>query len=269
VGSSLYLFLSLSWCDMTQIVTRASKVLRDEGMIIFFQKALAYIKLEPLILPYAFLKIKKLSPNSLDDLVDFSFDGAAGLIRPLQVRNEISELLRILDEMKPKVVIEVGTAGGGTLFLFCHIATEDATIISIDFPDRRFGGGYPRWKIPLYKAFSLPEQKLYLLRADSHSQETLGKIKNILDGRKVDFVFIDGDHTYEGVKRDFEMYSPLLSSSGLLAFHDIVVHPEEVGCEVSKFWGEVTASTKYKHTLIVNDPKQTSCGIGILTEEKQ
>jgi len=255
--------------SISQYLKISREIIREDGMIVFLQKALVYMKLGPLLLPYALLRIKKFSSNSLDGLVDFSFDGVAGLIRPFQVRNEISKLLMILDEMKPKVIIEVGTGRGGTLFLFCHVATEDATIISIDLPGGKFGGGYPGWKIPLYKEFSLPEQRLYLLRADSHSQETLGKIKNILDGRKADFVFIDGDHTYEGVKRDFEMYSPLLRSGGLLAFHDIVVHPAESGCEVSKLWEEISASTKYKHTLIVDDPKQTSCGIGILTQEKQ
>jgi hypothetical protein len=30
----------------------------------------------------------------------------------------------------------------------------------------------------------------------------------------VDFLFIDGDHTYEGVKKDFEMYSPLVRREG-------------------------------------------------------
>lgn len=219
----------------SNVVMRAPEVLRREGIIAFFRKALACVRLESLILPYAFLRMKKVNQNSLDNLVDFCFYGIGGLIRPLQVRNEISELLRILDGIKPKVVVEIGTAGGGTLFLFCRIAAEDATIISIDFPDRRFGGSYPVWKIPLYKEFRLRKQRLYLVRADSHSPETLLRVKNLLKGEKVDFVFIDGDHSYEGVKLDFEMYGPLVDNSGMVAFHDIVIHPKEVGCEVSKF----------------------------------
>ena len=35
-----------------------------------------------------------------------------------------------------------------------------------------------------------------------------------------DFIFIDGDHTYDAVKRDFEDWFPLLASGGVLAFHD-------------------------------------------------
>jgi len=34
----------------------------------------------------------------------------------------------------------------------------------------------------------------------------LKKIKAILRDKKVDFLFIDADHSYEGVKKDFEMY---------------------------------------------------------------
>lgn len=36
-----------------------------------------------------------------------------------------------------------------------------------------------------------------------------------------DLIFIDGDHSYEGVKNDYYIYNPLLSDNGVLAFHDI------------------------------------------------
>jgi predicted O-methyltransferase YrrM len=43
--------------------------------------------------------------------------------------------------------------------------------------------------------------------------------------KRLDFLFIDGDHTYEGVKQDFEMYTPLVRKGGLVAMHDIVPPP--------------------------------------------
>ncbi|MCS7366302.1 MAG: class I SAM-dependent methyltransferase [archaeon YNP-WB-062] len=67
----------------------------------------------------------------------------------------------------------------------------------------------------------------------------------------MDFLFIDGDHTYEGVKKDFEMYSPLVRGGGIIAFHDIVQHPPETGCEVSGFWNEI--KLRYKYREIVED----------------
>jgi len=243
---------------------RAIEILKKDGLGAFFRKALAYTKLDFLILPYALIKVKKFKFANLDDLVDSCLHGIGVLVKPLQIRSEILELVSVLDRIKPNVVIEIGTYSDGTLFLLSRVAAEDATIISIDFPDVRFGGGYPVWKIPLYKGFRLPKQKLHLLRADSHSKETLEKVKNILGDRKVDFVFIDGDHAYEGVKKDFEMFSPLVKKDGMIAFHDIVVHPSETGCEVNKFWNEVIKEGKYQSAEIVDDWNQGMGGIGLL-----
>lgn len=78
----------------------------------------------------------------------------------------------------------------------------------------------------------------------------------------MDFLFIDGDHTYEGVKKDFEMYSSLVRRGGLIAFHDIVPHPLETGCEVNKFWNEIKYF--YKYIEIVRDWNQGWAGIGVL-----
>ena len=246
----------------SSIVTKASEVLRNEGVIVFFRKALAYIKLEFLILPYVFLKIKKFNQNSLDDLVDFCFYSVAGSIRPAQVKDEILGLLKIVSRMKPRVILEIGTANGGTLFLFTRVALEDAIIISIDLPGGKFGGGYPKWRGVLYKSFALPGQKIHLLRADSHKRETLEQVKAILGGREIDLLFIDGDHTYEGVKKDFETYSPLVKEGGIIAFHDIVLGPEENVGGVPEFWRKVKDS--YESKEIVEDWSQNGYGIGVI-----
>jgi len=42
----------------------------------------------------------------------------------------------------------------------------------------------------------------------------------ILHDIKIDVLFIDGDHSYEGVKKDFELYSTILSENGVIFLHD-------------------------------------------------
>ncbi|GIW65031.1 MAG: hypothetical protein KatS3mg093_010 [Candidatus Parcubacteria bacterium] len=122
--------------------------------------------------------LKAFNSNNPEEVFDFSWNFYGGLIRPIQIKEEFVELLKIFQELNPKYIIEIGTANGGTLFSFCKLTKDDATIISIDLPEGSFGGGYPEWKIPIYRAFTKENQKLYLLREDSHKQETLEKSKN-------------------------------------------------------------------------------------------
>jgi Methyltransferase domain len=42
----------------------------------------------------------------------------------------------------------------------------------------------------------------------------------VLQDIKIDFIFIDGDHSYEGVKKDFDLYSSILSENGVIILHD-------------------------------------------------
>ena len=44
---------------------------------------------------------------------------------------------------------------------------------------------------------------------------------------KIDFLFIDGDHSYGGVKKDFELYSNILSDNGIIIIHDTDKNYEE------------------------------------------
>jgi predicted O-methyltransferase YrrM len=135
-------------------------------------------------------------------------------------------------------------------------------MISVDLAGGAFGGGYPRRKIPLYRKFPRNGQTLRLIRADSHLAETKERVLQDLRGEKLDYLFIDGDHTYEGVKKDFEMYSPLVRSGGLVAFHDVAEHGRELACGVDKFWNEI--KEQYKHREMIENSKQGWAGIGVL-----
>jgi predicted O-methyltransferase YrrM len=168
------------------------------------------------------------------------------------------ELLNILARRSPKYVLEIGTWDGGTLFLFAQIAAPDATVISVDLPEE-----LARWRIPFFKSFAKsPAQNVVVLRSDSHKMETVEKIRKIIGPHKLDFLFIDGDHTYEGVKKDFEMYSSLVGTGGLIAFHDIVEFPPNRRIEVSRFWNEI--KQRYSYTEIIQDRNQKRAGIGVL-----
>jgi len=202
--------------------------------------------------------------SDLNDLIEFvsKFQYLGFSIKTAQVKDEIIEFLKILKSYRPNVILEIGTAGGGTLFLFTRIAQSNATIISVDLPKGFYGGGYKKWKSPIYRSFAIQKQKVKLIRANSHSQETLNAVKHLMNQKKIDFLFIDGDHTYAGVKKDFEMYSNLVKKGGIIAFHDIVEHSSEGGCQVNKFWDEI--KNNYQTLEIIQDKSQKWAGIGII-----
>lgn len=177
-----------------------------------------------------------------------------------QVKSEISALCTIVKDMRPKRIVEIGSYTGATIFLFSRIGKPEK-LVSIDLPGGSFGGGYPFWKMPLYKSLG-DRGVVRLIRADSHSEETLGKLRSALNDSQIDFLFIDGDHTYQGVKQDFEMYSPLVRKGGVIAFHDVAPDQSAAGCEVDRFWNEI--KQRYRYDELIEDINQRWAGIGVL-----
>jgi len=209
------------------------------------------------------------SCKSIPDFLElaFSFQFKDYNIVPIQIKNEIQLLLEILSKNRPKTLLEIGTSNGGSLFLFCKVADPNATIISIDLLGGDFGGGlYPDWKIPFYKTFANNKQKLHLIRANSHDSKTLVQTKKILKKKKLDFLLIDGDHTYEGIKNDFEMYSPLVKDGGIICFHDINQGEKSNVGGVPEFWKEI--KTKYESADIVDSFSNSGYGIGLIFYQK-
>jgi len=242
----------------------AKKMLKNKQFFALIRSAINYSILSPIYSFIYYFKVKKIKRKNLnlDQLIEFTSNKPGHYVASLQVKSEIAHLLEIVRAFKPKTMMEIGTARGGSLFLFSRVLPENSFILSLDLPGGSFGGGYPFWKIPLYKSFASNSQKIELVRANSHEAKTKDKITEILGERKLDFLFIDGDHTYEGVKRDFELYSSLVKKGGIIAFHDVAHHPAETNCNVDKFWGEV--KKKYKHKEFIEDKSQGWGGIGVI-----
>ncbi|GAB4231007.1 MAG: hypothetical protein Tsb0021_09230 [Chlamydiales bacterium] len=184
-------------------------------------------------------------------------------IKCMQNPDEIERLFDLVFDLQPRTVIEVGTAQGGALYLWCQAAADDATVISIDLPGGEFGGGYHKHREPFYHHFAREKQQLHLLRANSQIPETVKKTQNLLNGNQVDFLFIDGDHTYEGVKTDFSLYSPLVRKGGVIAFHDILPRHDIPEIEVYRFWEEIKKTYPYEE-IIGKEGSGRKIGSGVI-----
>lgn len=205
-------------------------------------------------------------PGNARVALPFVFKGSGHFrkIAPRQNPSEIEALYQRVIKLKPKRVLEIGTSRGGSLYLWCQAADPDATLISVDMPGGAFGGSYPVCREPFYRAFACHDQKVELIRADSHDPVTLDAVRNALGGEPVDFLFIDGDHRYEGVKADYEMYGPLVRPGGLIGFHDIVARPDQPDIEVPRYWEELKAMHPTEE-IIGPSGSGRIIGIGLIT----
>ena len=138
---------------------------------------------------------------------------------------EMNILWNIIQKLNPKNIIEIGVAKGGSNKLL-ELAAPNARMFLIDILDS---------SAKLEKKLRSNVDYLFY---DSHKKETIDSIKKVLNGDNVDFLYIDGDHTYEGAKQDYEVFGELVQY-GIIAFHDIVSCPIGAG----KVWNEISRPT--------------------------
>ncbi len=126
------------------------------------------------------------------------------------------------------VIIEVGCAYGrttramvdnsycSTLYAIDTWAGSPAELHTnhVDYKDQKGDFAFLEFCKELF--YPIRNGKIVPLRMDSANAAQLLSSKNV----KADFIFIDGDHSYEGVKADIANYGPLVAMGGLLAGHD-------------------------------------------------
>lgn len=184
-----------------------------------------------------------------------------GAILANQNPNEIGAVCRRLMERPPKTVVEIGTAKGGTLYLWSRLVQPGGLVISIDKPG---GPGSVRpVTLNVYRSFGLGRRvHVHTLARDSHAESTHAELRRMLDGRRVDFLFIDGDHSYEGAKADFWDYQQFLAEDALIGMHDIGIPESHPTIQVGRVWSELCARD-FARESIVADPG-ASPGIGLV-----
>ncbi len=139
---------------------------------------------------------------------------------------EESVALFCTSTMVPKrgLAVEIGSYLGSSTCFICSGLHKNANLACIDTWEndamRYDEKDIDADRRDTYKEFvdntRIHSAKIIQVRKWSH--EAIADIKSI--GRPIDFLFIDGDHNYEGVLKDWMLYSPLLSKRSYVAFHD-------------------------------------------------
>ena len=209
-------------------------------------------------------QIRKLIDEGVEPGTLYDFLMQTAYFRTSQKRAEILCLLNLLKECRPQTICEVGSYRGGTLALLSLVAHDSATIVSVDV-------NYPWFRRSAHRKLCKTAQRVVCLQADSHNPVTVKTVSTHFRGQALDFLLIDGDHSYDGVKSDFELFRPLMSPNGIIAFHDIALDYKQrngvptsadVG-EVPRYWAELS-STLTNTQEFVENPEQDGFGIGVV-----
>lgn len=118
-----------------------------------------------------------------------------------------------------KAYLEVGTFDKGNLAYASGLLAPDALIIDVDIVDHPDRAG----RLAGHKQ---PGQKIHHLVGDSQWSGIVDKVRAILGDRKLDVIFLDGNHAAQVVMSDYALYSPLLAEDGFLFIHDIYMESQ-------------------------------------------
>jgi len=149
-----------------------------------------------------------------------------------QVYEEILSLCYWIKGFQPNNILELGSRGA-SFWLLSQLSTGKKCSVDID-PTR---GSFIR--------YYMYEEDWKFVCGNSQHQSTFDKVESFCSS--YDFIFIDGDHSYKGVEKDFHMYKKLLSPRGFICFHDIDpnhVFKDNMGGQVYKFWQELEEGSK-------------------------
>lgn len=151
---------------------------------------------------------------------------------------EFGHLWEFIAAREPHNVLEIGSLYGGTLWYWAHLPSVER-IVTIDLPsDWHAVAEGVRAARPQWQEWC-EHLEFHDIQADSGSPAAVAQVRQLLDGDLFDLAFIDGDHTEKGVRRDFELWSPLVRSGGVIAFHDTIPNGTRHEPGVVKFTREL------------------------------
>ncbi len=158
----------------------------------------------------------------------------------IQNYKEIYQAVDFIVNQNISSFLEIGTNQGGTFYAWT-CAANPGVRISVDLPHGEFGTNNFDEKKRNSILSGYPGE-CYFISGSSQDKSNLMKVEEYLAGRTLDFLFIDGDHTEEGVTKDFLMYKHLVKKDGWIGFHDIKdsqFHHSH-NCFVDKLWKKLS-----------------------------
>lgn len=163
----------------------------------------------------------------------------------------------LVDALRPRTIVELGVHHGFSYFVFCQAVRRlqlQARCFAIDtFEGDEHAGFYGN---DVYEDVSRRNR-----RYDGFSRvlrSTFAEACDQFADGSIDILHIDGCHTHDAVRRDFETWLPKLSSRGVVLFHDTAERSPGFG--VHLLWDELR--TRYPHFEFMHGHGLGIIGVG-------
>lgn len=146
----------------------------------------------------------------------------------------------LLEIHRPRSIVELGTHRGASFLALCQAVESlqlSSRVYAVDTWEGDEHAGF--YGNEIYAELRDYQQRHYAGISEMMRMRFNEAIEYFEDGT-VDLLHIDGLHTYDAVKEDFESWAPKLSERAVVLFHDTCVHEREFG--VWRYWREISCS---------------------------
>ncbi|HVU02371.1 MAG TPA: class I SAM-dependent methyltransferase [Polyangiaceae bacterium] len=154
----------------------------------------------------------------------------------------------LVEAVRPEVLVELGTQSGVSYFCFCQSVRDHGLSTKTYAVDTWRGDAHTQaYDEQIWTAVREHHERNYadfstLLRMLFEEAATR------FPAESIDLLHIDGYHTYDAVRSDFELFYPKVKPGGIVLFHDIAARLLDFGAW--RFWSELETSHEtfwFKH----------------------
>ena len=155
----------------------------------------------------------------------------------------------LIEQLEPRSIVELGTHRGASFLSICQAVQEQgltSRVFAVDTWEGDEHAGF--YGDDIYNELHDYQQRNYAGISEMLRMRFNEALEYFADG-SIDLLHVDGLHTYEAVREDFETWLPKLSGRAVVMFHDTCVR--ERGFGVWQYWSEISRqypSFEFTHT---------------------